>query len=238
MERAASGKLFLVPAPLGEDVLFTLPEYVREVATKVRYWVVEDVRTTRRLLKAIDRSVDIDSIQFWEWDKHQKGVPRLHELFDLAKAGHDIGLMSEAGCPGVADPGSIVVRRAHELGITVAPMIGPNAILLALMASGLNGQYFAFRGYLPIEPASRRLRLRDLELEMQKTSQTQLFIETPYRNNPLMADMLSTLHQDTLLCIAANLTTPNEMVRTLPVKAWKKNTPDLHKQPCIFVIGK
>jgi 16S rRNA (cytidine1402-2'-O)-methyltransferase len=238
MEKAAPGKLFLVPAPLGEDVLFTLPEYVRDMAIKIRYWVVEDVRTTRRLLKAIDKSVDIDNMRFWEWDKHQKDVPRLHELFDLAKAGHDIGLMSEAGCPGVADPGSIVVRRAHELGIAVVPMVGPNAILLALMASGLNGQYFAFRGYLPIEPATRRSRLRDLELEMQKTSQTQLFIETPYRNNPLLADMLSTLHPDTLLCIAANLTTPNEMVRTLQVKGWKKNTPDLHKQPCIFAIGK
>lgn len=238
MEKRDAGKLYLVPTPLGEEALHTLPESVKTCATGIRFWIVENIRTARRLLKAIDRSVNIDAIQFLEWDKHRGEVPGLDDLLLQTKNGHDIGLMSEAGCPGVADPGSVVALRAHELGITVVPLSGPNSILMALMASGLNGQDFAFRGYLPVEGHDRRKKIKQLETEMQKAGQTQLFMETPYRNNALLTDLLQVLQSDTLLCIAANLTTDREMVRTLPVRAWKKHLPDLHKQPCIFAIGK
>jgi len=233
----APGRLLLVPAPLGENELHTLPGYVKEQAIKIRYWVVENIRTSRRLLKSIDKSVDIDAITFWEWDKHQRDIPGIEHFFKAARQGHDLGLMSEAGSPAVADPGSMVVRKAHELGIHVVPLVGPNAILLALMASGLNGQQFAFHGYMPIESHQRRERLRKLEAGMVQLGQTQLFIETPYRNNPLFADMLACLQPNTRICVAANLSTPQEYIRTYSAEAWKKQIPDLHKQPCIFAIG-
>ena len=232
-----TGRLWLVPAPLGDDALHTLPAYVQSRAVEIQYWVVENIRTSRRLLRAMDKSVNIDAITFWEWDKHQRDVPGLEDFFKAALEGHDIGLMSEAGSPAVADPGSMVVRKAHELGIPVVPLSGPNAILLALMASGLNGQQFAFHGYMPIDTQQRRDRLRKLEAGMIHLGQTQLFIETPYRNNALFTEMLACLQPATRICVAANITTPQEFIRTMSAGEWKKHIPDLHKQPCIFAIG-
>ncbi len=229
--------LYLVPNVLAEgDWQAVLPAQVHTILTKTRYFIVENVRTARRFMKQVNREIDIDECTFYEINKRTKAqdLPMyLNPLLD----GKDMAVISEAGCPGVADPGADVVRLAHQRGFKVVPIVGPSSILLALMASGLNGQDFAFRGYLPVKPQERTRAIAALEKTAKNARQTQIFIETPYRNNQLVADILKTCAPSTLFCIAANITGKNEFIQTKTIQDWKGLTPNLHKQPVIFLLG-
>ncbi len=229
--------LYLIPVTLGDTpVEQVLPTYNKEIILQTRYFIVEEVRTARRFLKQVERSIDIDSLTFFPMGKHADAALFSRYLEPL-RQGENVGVISEAGCPAVADPGADVVAIAQREGLSVVPLVGPSSILLAVMASGFNGQSFAFHGYLPISPADRAKRLKQLESRSSQEKQTQLFIETPYRNHKLLADILSQCSPRTRLCIASSLTTPDEYVRSLTVKEWKQTTlPDLHKKPTIFAI--
>lgn len=230
--------LYLVPNLLSEgEWQNVLPAGIREVISNTRFFIVENVRTTRRFLKQIDKDIDIDGLTFYELNKYTRPSDMAGFLAPVAD-GSNMAVISEAGCPGVADPGADVVRQAHEKGIRVVPLVGPSSVLLALMASGLNGQNFAFSGYLPVKPAERIKAILALEKRAQNENQTQIFIETPYRNNQLAQDVLNSCHPDTLFCIAANLTGEKEFIATKRIVHWKKAVPDLHKQPVIFLLGK
>lgn len=229
--------LYLLPNVLHEgnwqDVL---PATVPAIIAQTRYYIVENIRTTRRYLKQIDRNIDIDSLTFYELNKHTNADAVSGYLRPLEQ-GQNTAVVSEAGCPGVADPGASVVRAAHQKGLKVIPVVGPSSILLAVMASGMNGQNFAFNGYLPVRAPERMRALSALENKAVKGHQTQIFIETPYRNNSVIADVLKVCSPSTMLCIAANLTGENEFVVTKSIGQWKKQVPDLHKQPAIFLLG-
>lgn len=231
------GILFLIPNTLGENAPDeVIPQKVIETAKRLRHFIVEDVRTVRRYLRRIDRTFPIDDSQFFELNQHtdrSKIEPYLKPLLD----GHDMGIISEAGCPAVADPGADIVALAHRKGIRVVPLVGPSSILLAQMASGFNGQSFAFVGYLPIEAAERQKRLRKLEHRAKEENQTQLFIETPYRNMKLFDELTATLKGDTRLCIACDITLESEYIETRTIGEWKQKKPqDLNKRPTIFGI--
>ncbi len=230
--------LYLLPVTLGDTPTENvLPVYNREVADGIRHFIVEDVRSARRFLKKQNRDADIDSLTFYTLDKHT----RPEEVSDYLKpleAGEPMGVISEAGCPAVADPGADVVAIAQRKGLKVVPLVGPSSIVLSVMASGFNGQSFAFNGYLPIEPGERAKRLRQLEQRAYAEGQTQIFIETPYRNNRLVEDILRTCRPQTRLCIAADITCPGEYIRTRTLKQWQGHVPDLGKRPCIFLIYK
>jgi len=232
-ERSLSaGKLYLIPVGLGgEDDGSLLPEATRDVAHRLRTFVVENPKSARRFLQAIGHPLPLRRIEMRVLDEHTRDVG---PLLGLLKSGADCGLMSEAGCPAVADPGAALVRRAHAEGITVVPLVGPSSVLLALMASGLDGQHFAFHGYLPADPAGRVRRLK--EIEAQAAGATQIFIETPYRNTALLRSILDDCRGDTLLCIAADLTLPTAMVSTRPIAEWKKKPPDLDRRPAVFLL--
>ncbi len=229
--------LYLVPNVLADgNWQNVLPAQVFSILSETRFFIVENIRTTRRFMKQINRDIDIDACTFYEINKRTdpKDLPRfLSPLED----GNDVAVISEAGCPGVADPGADVVRIAHQKGLKIVPVVGPSSILLALMASGLNGQNFAFRGYLPVKPHERSKELAVLDKRIKSQKQTQIFIETPYRNNQLAEDILKTCSPSTLLCIAANITGEKELIQTKSVQQWKGKLPDLHKQPTIFLIG-
>lgn len=231
-------KLYLVPNVLSEgEWQMVLPAQIQVVLTDTRYFIVENIRTTRRFMKMVNREINIDDCTFFEINKHTKpgDIPG---FLNPVKLGHDVAVISEAGCPGVADPGADVVRIAHQKGIKVVPLVGPSSILLALMASGLNGQSFAFNGYLPIKPNERSGSIKSIEKKAKNTRQTQIFIETPYRNNQLVADVLKSCSPATLFCIAANITAENEFIQTHTIQEWKKKgVPDLHKQPVIYLLG-
>lgn len=224
--------LLLIPAPLHEEGLQALPAYVWDAILSCQVFVVENERTTRRYFKSISKGIIIDNYE-WINVEDPKAIPRCKELF---KEGKTIGLVSEAGCPGVADPGQAIVALAHETGCPVRPLVGPNSILLALMASGLNGQQFKFNGYLPIEDKQREKSIQELELQSRKDQCTQLLIETPYRNNPMLKALLKFLSPNTQLCIAADLTSPSEWVATRTVVGWRKEPPDLHRRLVIFAF--
>ena len=231
------GILFLIPNTLGENAPDeVIPQKVIETAKRLRHFIVEDVRTVRRYLRKIDRTFPIDDSQFFELNQHtdrSKIEPYLKPLLD----GNDMGIISEAGCPAVADPGADIVALAHRKGIRVVPLVGPSSILLAQMASGFNGQSFAFVGYLPIEAAERQKRLRKLEHRAKEENQTQLFIETPYRNMKLFDELTATLKGDTRLCIACDITLESEYIETRTIGEWKQKKPqDLNKRPTIFGI--
>lgn len=231
-------KLYLIPNVLSESKWQTvLPAVVPELINTIKFYIVENIRTTRRFLKLIDRNIDIDSLTFYELNKHTDKTLLAEYLIPLEK-GEDIAVISEAGCPGVADPGASIVRIAHQKGIQVVPVSGPSSILLALMASGLNGQSFAFNGYLPVKHPERKRAISALEKLVLTEGQTQIMIETPYRNNALIDDFLKTCAPSTLLCIACNLTAENEFILTKPINEWKKQKPDINKQPAIFLLGK
>lgn len=231
-------KLYLVPNVLSEGSWQNvLPSVVFPVLTETRHFIVENVRTARRFMKQVNSEINIDECTFYEINKRTK-YAEIPSFLTPVSEGFDVAVISEAGCPGVADPGAEVVKIAHQKGIQVVPLVGPSSILLALMASGFNGQEFAFKGYLPVKPAERTKEIAVLEKRVNTQGQTQIFIETPYRNNQLIADLLRTCAPDTLLCIAANLTGENEMVATKTIKQWKTALPNLHKQPAIFLIGK
>lgn len=231
-------KLYLIPNLLGDTPWpLVLPAAVPEVMARLRFFFVEDVRTARRYLKKVHPAIDIDALHFSVLSKETEEREAAGFL-EFLLAGNDAGVISEAGCPGVADPGALIVRLAHRAGIGVVPLVGPSSILLALMASGFNGQQFTFHGYLPVKPQERIRKLQQLERTAATVGETQIFMETPYRNNAFLADLLRNCQPSTLLCIAANLTTPEEMARTMTIAQWRKNPPDLAKQPAIFLFGR
>lgn len=229
--------LYLIPVTLGETPLEqVLPSYNKEVILSVKHFIVEEVRTARRFLKQVDRNINIDDLTFYPMGKHAD-VSLFSKYLDVLRKGEDMGIISEAGCPAVADPGADVVAIAQREGLHVVPLVGPSSILLAVMGSGFNGQSFAFHGYLPINPGERSKRLKQLEVRSASEHQTQLFIETPYRNHKMIADILSTCSPRTRLCIASGLTTEQEYLRSQTIKEWKQmSLPDLKKIPTIFAI--
>jgi 16S rRNA (cytidine1402-2'-O)-methyltransferase len=230
------GKLYLIPATLGEcSVDAVLPANVKSIISKLNIFIVENIRTARRYIRKIDADKSIDDITFFVLNKHTK-KEQLPEFLAPISEGRDVGIITEAGVPGIADPGEDVVRMAHEQEINVVPLIGPSSITLALMGSGLNGENFAFNGYLPIQSNERIKKLKMLEKRSHQEKQTQIFMETPYRNNQLIRDILEHCRDHTLLCIASNITLKNESIQTKTIKNWKKSVPDLNKQPAIFLL--
>ena len=230
--------LYLIPNLLGETpVEQVLPPYNRQIILDIRHFIVEDVRTARRFLKLVDRSIDIDQLTFYTLNKHTN-PDEVASMLKPLEEGSPMGVISEAGCPAVADPGADVVAIAQRKGLQVVPLVGPSSIILAVMGSGFNGQSFAFNGYLPIEPEERIKTLKKLEQRAYTENQTQLFIETPYRNAKMMADILKACRPQTHLCIAAGLTTKDEYIRTRTIKEWGGKLPQIDKIPCIFLIYK
>ncbi|HEV7348137.1 SAM-dependent methyltransferase [Telluribacter sp.] len=236
-QQPAATTLYLIPTVLAEDTApQVLSPQILEVVGQLDHFLVENVRTARRFISSLRLGKVIDELQFFELNKDTPEFQTYEHLRQLP-AGTRVGILSEAGCPGVADPGAVAVGLAHQLGYKVVPLVGPSSILLALMASGMSGQSFAFHGYLPIDKVQRRKAIQQLEREASQRHQTQLFMETPFRNNQLLEAILEACLPDTRLCIACNLTAPDELVRTLPIRAWKQQKPDLHKKPTIFLLG-
>lgn len=230
--------LYLIPVTLGDTTIErVLPAYNKEVIQGIRHFIVEDIRSARRFLKKVDSSIDIDALTFYPLNKHTPMEAVASYLQPLQK-GEPMGVISEAGCPAVADPGADVVAIAQQKGLKVVPLVGPSSILLSVMGSGFNGQSFAFNGYLPIEPPERAKKLKLLEQRVYTEHQTQLFIETPYRNNKMLEDILHSCRPQTKLCIAANVTCEDEYICTRTIKEWKGKLPDLNKIPCIFLLYK
>lgn len=230
--------LYLLPVTLGDTELNTvLPAYNIEIIQGIKHFIVEDVRSARRFLKKVDREFDIDSLSFYPLNKHTSAEDISGYLKPLL-AGQSMGVISEAGCPAVADPGADVVAIAQRKNLKVVPLVGPSSIILSVMGSGFNGQSFAFHGYLPIEPGERVKRIKQLEQRIYSESQTQLFIETPYRNHKMVDDLLQNCRPQTKLCIAANLTCEGEYIKTRAISEWKGKVPDLSKIPCIFLLYK
>lgn len=234
----ALGKLYLIPVPLGDnDPTEVLPETIKRTIAFIDDYIVENEKTARRFIKAIAPEKVQATLRLSALNKHTE-VSEHNQMIQPCLEGKNVGLMSEAGCPGVADPGAAIVKLAHEKGIPVVPLVGPSSILLAVMGSGMNGQSFAFNGYLPIDKGEKKSALKNFEKLSQDKNQSQLFIETPYRNNKLLEDILQALQPSTHLCIAADLTLPTEFIRTLRVQDWKKVKVDLHNRPAIFIIHK
>ncbi len=227
----------MIPVTLGDtEHSRVLPSYNREVILSLTRFIVEDIRTARRFLKKAESSIVIDNLIFTELNEHTSPEV-VSAMLAPMDAGESIGVMSEAGCPAVADPGADVVAIAQRKGYRVVPLVGPSSILMALMGSGFNGQRFAFHGYLPVEASARAERIKVFESRMYTEHETQIFIETPYRNNKLLEDFIRTCRPSTRLCIACNITCDDEFIRTLPVREWAENIPDLKKKPAIFLIG-
>lgn len=230
------GKLFLIPTTLGDnEPLEVLPISVKQAIEEIDYYIVENEKTARHFIKKIHPRKSQPNLHIEPLNKFTE-PEIIPSLLDPCLQGHNVGVLSEAGSPGIADPGADVVRIAHQKNIKVVPMVGPSSILLALMASGLNGQQFAFNGYLPIETSERKRALKALEKVSKEKDQTQIFIETPYRNDKLFQDLLKSLSDTTLLCIAADITLASEYILTQPISAWKNATMDLHKRPAIFLL--
>lgn len=229
--------LYLIPVTLGNTPLDrVLPSYNTDIIRGIRHFIVEEIRTARRFLKQVDRDIDIDALTFYPMGKHAD-TARFAEYLAPLRRGEAVGVISEAGCPAVADPGADIVAIAQREGLPVVPLVGPSSILLAVMGSGFNGQSFAFHGYLPIDSAQRARRLKQLEARAKSEKQTQLFIETPYRNARLFADICNACSPTTRLCVAAGLTTDDEYIHTHSIKEWgKRGLPDLGKIPAIFLI--
>ncbi|GHE29488.1 SAM-dependent methyltransferase [Sphingobacterium griseoflavum] len=233
----SKGTLYLIPVPLSEgaeEASYTV--FHKQVIDHIEEYIVENEKTARRFLKAAGFSKPQNTLVIHDFGKHVRNEVNYNELFRSIMAGRDMGLMSDAGCPGVADPGAEVVAEAHKRGVRVVPLVGPSSILLALMASGFTGQKFAFHGYLPIDKVERGRKIKDLENQSAREKQTQLFIETPFRNNTLFEELLKHLKKGTKLCIACNLTAPDEVVQTRSVAEWSNHKLDLHKKPTIFLI--
>ncbi|WP_130274974.1 SAM-dependent methyltransferase [Cecembia calidifontis] len=231
------GKLFLIPTVLAEDTAEkVINQEVRDVVRNVRYYLVENIRTARRYISSLKLGINIEELHFEVLDKKTKETD-LSRMMQPLFEGNDIGVMSEAGCPGIADPGSAAVAFAHQKAIEVVPLSGPSSMFLALMGSGFNGQSFAFHGYLPIDKKERIQAIKNLEAESLRQKRTQIFMETPFRNNQLLEDLLQHLHPNTLLCIAKNLTGKDAFIQTKRVMEWKKIPIDLHKVPVVFVLS-
>jgi 16S rRNA (cytidine1402-2'-O)-methyltransferase len=243
MKSNSLGKLYLIPITLsnpGETTVVpedVLPHTIKRTIDFVDYYIVENEKTARKFIKSIHPEKKQPDLKISVLNKHTEIVEHNDFIQPILK-GENIGLMSESGCPGVADPGAVIVKLAHEKGIQVVPLVGPSSILLALMASGMNGQSFAFNGYLPIDKNDKKQALKSFERLSQEKNQSQLFIETPYRNNKLMEDLLQILQPNTYLCVACDITLPTEYIKTKTVNQWKKEKADLHNRPCIFIIHK
>lgn len=230
--------LYLLPVTLGDTPIEkVLPLYNTDIIRGIRHFIVEDVRSARRFLKKVDREIDIDGLTFYALNKHTSPNDIAGFLKPLM-AGHSMGVISEAGCPAVADPGADVVAIAQRKNLKVIPLVGPSSIILSVMGSGFNGQSFAFHGYLPIESGERAKKLKALEQRVYNEDQTQLFIETPYRNHKMIEEILQACRPQTKLCIAANITCEGEFIKTRTIKEWKGHIPDLSKVPCIFLLYK
>ena len=230
--------LYLIPVPLADDTAEqVLPAQIKETVAILDVFFVENLRSARRFISSLKLGKVIDNLTLYELHKDTPEAETLAQLKALHQSGQSAGVLSEAGCPGVADPGAVAVKLAHQLGFEVLPLVGPSSILLALMASGMNGQSFVFHGYLPIDRNERVAALKQLEKEMQTRKQTQIFIETPYRNQHLFTDLIQTCQPNTRLCVACNLTASDGFARTLAMKDWKNTPIELHKKPTIFIIG-
>jgi 16S rRNA (cytidine1402-2'-O)-methyltransferase len=226
--------VYLIPCVLADDATQTIPPYVVEAVKKCQVIFAENERTARRFLKSMDKTIVIDD---YEWFAiHKAEEEQLQDFEQKIKENKSIAIISEAGCPGIADPGQILIAAAQKLNCTIKPLVGPSSILLALMASGMNGQQFEFVGYLPIDNAERTKKITALENASQKNNSTKIFIETPYRNNALVETILKTCNANTKLCIAVNITASDEYIKTLSVKEWTSNKLDFHKKPAIFLL--
>jgi 16S rRNA (cytidine1402-2'-O)-methyltransferase len=233
---STTGKLFLIPTVIADDTQqVVIPVSVIEALKKTNHFLAEDVRTSRRYLSSLKVYESIEPLDFKVLNKNTR-EQELKELFAPLLEGKNLGILSESGCPGVADPGALAAKYAHQQGIQVVPLTGPSSILLALMASGLNGQKFAFHGYLPIDSKESQEAIKELEKESRTKKQTQIFIETPYRNNPITANLLKALHEDTMLCIAIDVTGKDESILTKSIKEWRKRQPELPKSPAVFLF--
>ena len=230
------GTLYLIPVPIHPEATKPVPTYVTEAANACSVFIVESLREARRNLRKIGCTVDFDVVTMHELDKHNAENNAIDAWLEPLKEGAIGALLSDAGCPAVADPGAAVVSAAHRHGIKVIPLVGPSSLLLALMASGLNGQSFAFHGYIPVKSNERLPRIKELEKVSKHWSQTQLFIETPYRSDAMLQDLLKGLSNDTMLCVATNLTGPNERITTQSVGEWKRKNMKLDKIPAVFLF--
>ena len=231
------GTLYLIPVTLGETPINSvIPEYNNEIINEIDIYIVENIKTARRFLKKAGIKKEIDDLTFYELNKRTHETEIAQYIKPLLN-GNNIAVLSEAGCPGVADPGAEVVSLAQQKNIEVVPLVGPSSILLSLMASGFNGQSFCFNGYLPKDQKDRIRRIKDLERSVKTKNQTQLFIETPYRNRNVFEDLLKNCLPTTKLCIAVDITLPSEQIKTKSIEEWQKINIDLHKRPCIFILG-
>lgn len=234
----SKGKLYLIPTTLGDSApLEVLPISVKKVIELVDDYIVENEKTARHFIKKISSGKSQPSLNINVLNKFTQKT-ELPSFLNACEEGKNVGLLSEAGCPGIADPGAEVVKIAHKRNIQVVPLVGPSSILLAMMASGMNGQNFAFNGYLPIDKGERRKALKDLERESHSRNSSQVFIETPYRNNKMLEEICIALSQDTNVCVACDITLPTEYIKTQTVREWKHTNVDLHKRPTIFIIHK
>ncbi|MFV8323195.1 SAM-dependent methyltransferase [Flavobacterium sp. LB3P21] len=232
------GKLYLIPTTMGDcDPMDVLPQTVKRSIDFIDYYIVENEKTARKSIKGVNPEKKQSELKLFVLNKHTETKEHLDFIKPLLE-GKNMGLMSEAGCPGVADPGAVIVKLAHEKGIQVIPLVGPSSILLAMMASGMNGQSFTFNGYLPIEKGEKKTALKNLEKLSQDKNQSQIFIETPYRNNKMLEDILQAINPATHLCIATDITLPTEYIKTMRASDWKKAKVDLHNRPTIFIIHK
>lgn len=231
--------LYLIPVTLGEtEINQVLPSYNHDIIVNIKHFIVENIRSARRFLKQVEKAIDIDELTFYELNRHTDRKIIGEYLQPLAQ-GQSVGIISEAGCPAIADPGADVVAIAQARGIKVVPLVGPSSIIMSLMGSGFNGQSFAFNGYLPVDVPGRIKALKKLENKVYNDDQTQIFIETPYRNTKMMETMLQSLKPSTKVCIAAGITTPQELIVTKTVEKWKKGKiPEFEKIPCVFLIGR
>lgn len=231
--------LYLIPVTLGETPINqVLPDYNHDIIVNIKHFIVENIRSARRFLKQVEKSIDIDELTFYELNRHTDRKI-IGEYLEPLKKGQAVGIISEAGCPAIADPGADVVAIAQGRGIKVVPLVGPSSIIMSLMGSGFNGQQFAFNGYLPVDVPGRIKALKKLENKVYNEDQTQIFIETPYRNSKMMETMLNSLRPTTKVCIAAGITTPQELIITKTVEKWKKEKmPEFEKVPCVFLIGR
>ena len=230
-----NGHLYLIPTPLGDyPPQQVLTPAVLELLPKIKLFFVEELRTARRFLSAAGLKGQIDALELHELNEHT--APEEISAMAALLAGNEAALISEAGLPAVADPGAQLVALAHEKGVEVVPEVGPSSLMMALMASGMNGQHFAFEGYLPVKPDQRRARIAELERRSQREHQSQIVIETPYRNDALLADLLAVCRAETRICIAADITLPTQFIKSLTVERWRKEKPVIGKRPCVFVI--
>ncbi|MCF6184243.1 MAG: SAM-dependent methyltransferase [Bacteroidales bacterium] len=230
------GKIYLIPTTLGNsEINEVIPAYVVEIITNLHYFIVENIRTARRYIRKVSATKNIDEITFFELNKHTD-ISDISAYLEPCFSGNSAGIISEAGNPGIADPGADVVRIAHKKNIEVVPLVGPSSILLALISSGMNGQNFAFNGYLPINDSERIKKIQELERKSKTENQSQIFMETPFRNTKMFDAVLKTCRNNTLFCIAADITLSSEYIKTKTISEWKKQKPQINKRPTVFVL--